>query len=109
MIARIITAAAASLTLAIAAQPALAQTTYGQSDAPVRQQAEVRFGDLDLSTSQGQLELDRRVANAARTVCRTPAPIGSKIDRIDGKCYAEAVKSAKPRMAALSERKGDHQ
>ena len=102
MIARIITAAATSLTFAMTAQPALAQNA--QSDALIRKQTEVRIGDLDLSSPQGQRELDRRVAKAARYVCRTPAPIGSRIPGVDAKCYSEAVKSAQPRMAALTAR-----
>lgn len=109
MIARIITTAAASFTFAVAAQSAIAQTGDHQSDAPIRTQTEVRIGDLDLSTPQGQRELDRRVAKAARFVCRVPAPIGSRIAGVDAKCYSEAVKSAEPRMAALSARTRAHQ
>ena len=107
MIARIITAAAASLTLAMTTPPALAQNA--QSDTLIRKQSEVRIGDLDLSTPHGQRQLDRRVAKAARSVCRIPAPVGSRIERIDDKCYAEAVRSVQPRVAALIEQKSNHE
>lgn len=66
--------AAAALAIAVAA-PAAAQDIGPLS-------REVRYGDLDLSTSSGVKELNRRIRSAAREVClyeqagrRAPNPV----------------------------------
>ncbi|MFM5914146.1 MAG: UrcA family protein [Chakrabartia godavariana] len=77
--------------------------------APVSAMAEtmsvpVRYGDLDLSTTQGQRSFERRIAAASRMICgsldreRDVARRGSIT-----KCLAEVRQSAEPaRIAAIA-------
>jgi UrcA family protein len=43
------------------------------------QEATVRYADLDLSSTAGQAELERRIENAARQVCRSEPITGTRI------------------------------
>lgn len=63
--------------------------------------AEVRIGDLDLSTEAGRAELSRRVDIAASKVCRPEAITGSHIahrSQID-QCKAELQRQVESRVA----------
>lgn len=58
-------------------------------------QIEIRHADLDLSDPRGMQELERRIQRAARKLCTVPAVTGSRIDRLDNRCHASAVESAR--------------
>ncbi|MFN3469348.1 MAG: UrcA family protein [Novosphingobium sp.] len=74
---------AAALALA-ASQPAFAETRV------------VGYGDLDLSTSEGQARLDSRLRNAARDVCGFRAlDIRSGDFEAARQCYVKAMADAR--------------
>ena len=60
------------LTLAIA----LALTS---ASAAFAQESTVRYADLDLSSAAGQAELERRIENATRQLCRAEPIVGTRI------------------------------
>ncbi|QIG54192.1 UrcA family protein [Altererythrobacter sp. BO-6] len=88
--------AAAALSAAIAAGPATAEETQGNSKT-------VTYSDLDLSTKQGQKELEVRFARAAREVCEADAKrTGTRMMSTEvRRCLAEAKKSTKAAMARI--------
>jgi UrcA family protein len=97
MIIRTAIAAAAFAGLAFAAQPAFA--TEG-TFTPVSK--EVRFGDLDLSTPQGQSALDARLRRAASDVCAVNMGTHPLAEEIQARrCYRKALDSARRNYAAL--------
>jgi UrcA family protein len=51
--------------------------------------AHVRFADLDLSSAEGQAELQKRIATAARTVC-SYTTTGTRIRSVDAECMPRA-------------------
>lgn len=89
-------ATAAACGLALIATPALADSGYVPS-------ATVTFKDLDLSTAEGQAELDRRIENAARVMCELDRKsTGTRIaSRASKQCYNTALKTTKKQVAKL--------
>lgn len=88
------------------ALPALAALVLGcTAAASAANSVEVRYDDLDLSTDKGQKTLDRRIDNAARSVCDTDTPdTGTRImskDAID--CVDKAKAAVHQQVAALVE------
>lgn len=66
-----------TFTLALALAASLGGTTaFAQ---PADRNAEFRVNDLDLSSSAGQAELDRRISSAARKICGDGMRTGSNI------------------------------
>ena len=88
--------ATAALGLAITATPALA------GDATVKSTT-VSAAGLDLSTTEGQKMLDRRVEAAAREVCNIETvSTGSRIKSLNARsCYRKAVAGAKRQIATI--------
>lgn len=86
-------AVAAAFGLLIAAQPAFAATTA------------VTYNDLDLSTPQGQKELDRRIDHAAKEVCGVnEKDVGSLIPGREVKtCIRDARKQIEKQVATLTQ------
>lgn len=65
---------------------------------------EVRYKDLDLATSEGQAELNRRIDNAARAVCGLDQAVttGSRIrSHSQNTCYRNALRQIEPQFARL--------
>lgn len=60
------------LTLAIALALTSASAAYAQ-------EAKLRYADLDLSSAAGQTELERRIENATRQICRADPATGTRI------------------------------
>ena len=59
----------------------------------------VRYSDLDLTKEAGRATLDRRINQAARTVCGS-ASLAALQDKLNvEKCYAAARASAKAQMS----------
>jgi UrcA family protein len=89
---KILTLTAAAI-LAVSAQPAFAESTV------------VKYGDLDLSTSDGRAALDRRIDRAARTVCRMTGPreLSEMIE--SQRCYRIAIDSTRTQLAAAIAKK----
>lgn len=93
--------AAIALTFALTGVAGLAQAqSAAAGTAP--ETSEVRFADLNLSSPAGQAAFDRRVEGAARRVCETAAPVGSRAaNRVEeGRCKAQVrqqVAAALPR------------
>lgn len=87
--------ALAAISTIFAAQPAFAEA------------ATVSYKDLDLTTEQGQKELDRRIDNAARDVCgMNESRTGTRMVSTDArKCYKEARQKLEKRLAALTTNK----
>lgn len=88
------TATAALMLTVLAPIPAMAETVS----------VPVRYGDLDLSTSEGQRSFDRRIAAASRQICGA-ADLERDIARKARvkKCMAEVGRSAEPsRLAAIA-------
>jgi UrcA family protein len=89
-------------TLALAA--ALAIVPAAAVAAP--QSVEVKYDDLDLSTSKGQAQLDKRIERAAKSVCTRHGIVTGSIrsTTLDPDCYHDAVGKLKDRLAALGVR-----
>jgi UrcA family protein len=53
--------------------------------------AEVRFADLNLASSAGRAELDRRIESAARRACVQDAPTASRFEdrKQQNRCKAQ--------------------
>ncbi|MBS1240126.1 MAG: hypothetical protein H6R45_832 [Proteobacteria bacterium] len=88
-------ALAAAFGMLMVAQPALAATTA------------VTYDDLDLSTKEGQQELDRRIEHAAREVCGlNEKEVGSLVPSREARtCVKDARKQLEKRVAALTQDK----
>ncbi|NYT41992.1 UrcA family protein [Sphingomonas sp. R-74633] len=78
----------------------LASPAAGQSydDVPAVSHI-VSFRDLDLTTTSGTQELDRRVQAAARFVCRTPTTSPLIPFMYARRCVDGALRDAQPRVA----------
>jgi UrcA family protein len=90
---------------------AAALCTVGLFAAPTAFAAttQVAFKDLDLTSAEGQKELDSRIDRAARSVCKTQRPttgtmLGSSIDRT---CYKQALKDVRERVASAVDKADD--
>lgn len=92
------TLTAAALGVALLSGPAMAE---GQK--PTTQ---IEYRDLNLSTSEGQKALDRRIEVAAKQICRfNEQTTGSHVKSPDRMACVKAAKaSAKQQVAALIER-----
>lgn len=62
--------------------------------------ARINFADLDLSSTDGQRELDRRVSDGIRKVCRAPAELWA----VTQACRKAAQTQAKPQLFAAVQR-----
>lgn len=92
---------------------AAALCTAGLFAAPTAfaKSVEVSYKDLDLTTTEGQQALTKRIDTAARGVCRVQRPttgtlIGSTVDR---ECYKQALKDVRERVAAAVDKADDTQ
>lgn len=74
---------------ALCATPAVAETMS----------VPVSFAGLDLTSPNGKSILDRRIDHAARVICGTPDIRDIKAMMAAGKCRAETVALAQPRVA----------
>jgi UrcA family protein len=79
------------------AQPSLTETGVHSPSHTVT--ATVRYGDLDLATSDGTAALKRRIHSAARAVCDSPPTIADLAEYEDYHgCLAKAEFSAQPQV-----------
>lgn len=81
----------------------LALTPAAHADDTIESEARVAYGDLDLTTEEGVAELDRRIDEAARTICgvrevRTGSRLPSRSAR---KCYDEAKRQLDRQFAEI--------
>ena len=67
---------------------------------------DVSFGDLNLSTPEGQMVLDRRIDQAAREICGVEeVRVGTRIrDSRSIACFKEARAKSRAQVAAIIER-----
>ena len=91
----IIIASTLALSAGVArAQPWLAETVRSPHHLVT---AKVRYGDLDLASSDGTAALKRRIHSAARTVCDSPPTIADLAEYEDYQaCVTDAELSALP-------------
>lgn len=82
--------------LARAAAIAAALIAAGPAIAGGAKSVKVSFADLNLSSSAGRLELDRRVARAANRVCNVPVGRDLMAQMIAKKCTETARESTRP-------------
>ena len=97
----ILAAAAAALGAAtVLATPAVAETPVSVA---------VKFSDLDLSTSAGQAQLERRIDNAARSACgMDEVRSGSRLPSNEARrCYVETKASVHEQIAEAIARNND--
>ncbi len=80
-------------TAAIVAQPAMAGSD--------RVTVNVAYGDLNLTTEEGQDELQSRVDRAAKKVCRIGGKRTLSNALAERACYQEAHKKVSVQMASL--------
>ncbi|HEX6218793.1 MAG TPA: UrcA family protein [Sphingomicrobium sp.] len=82
----------------IKAAPALAETPVQSADVVV---SLVRTSDLNLSTVDGQRQLDRRIANAAREVCgqASDVDLGGKNDTRE--CRKDTIARAQVQKSSV--------
>ena len=92
-----------SLALALAAA-GLAVPAAAADEAP---SIAVRYSDLNLTSAEGQQQLDRRLERAAREVCGVDEPmIGSRLPASGSReCYREARRKLDQQFAQLVSRK----
>jgi len=92
-----------SLALALAAA-VLAAPVAAADEAP---SVGVRYGDLDLTSEEGQRQLDRRLERAAREVCGlNEKVVGSHLrSQHSRECYREARRDLDQQYAQLVSRK----
>jgi UrcA family protein len=64
------------LTLAVALALSTGSTAFAQD-------AKLRYADLDLSSAAGQTELERRIENVTRQICKAEAITGTRIVDMD--------------------------
>ncbi len=99
-----IASVAATLALCAMTPPA-----FAAAPAPVNA-VQVRHAGLDLNTSEGQAKLNRRIENAARSVCGMDTmQTGTRIhSRSSTECYQNALRQIQPQFARLinSDRRG---
>jgi UrcA family protein len=58
----------------------------------------VHIGDLNLRSSAGQQEMEKRVATAVDDICTIPTPLPSYKGRMEKPCRDEAWSGARPQM-----------
>ena len=80
--------------LAIIASAATITPTVAQAFEPVTVSSIVRTADLDLSSSNGQRELDRRIVQAAREVCGEASDFDLEGKNAARHCVADTVAAA---------------
>jgi UrcA family protein len=83
-----IAASAATITPTVAAEPETVTSV-------------VRTADLDLSSRDGQQELDKRIAVAAREVCGTASDVDLEGKNAVRQCRAETIAQAESRREQL--------
>lgn len=66
----------------------------------------VHIGDLDLKTSSGKEEMEKRVGAAVDNMCAIPTPLPSYGPVMEKPCRDEAWGSARPQMEAAVQRSG---
>ena len=90
---------AAALGLALTGAPALA------GDPAEKQTMKLSLAGIDLSTPEGQDELDRRIDRAARAICQLDRiSTGTRIRSREAKeCFKTAKASAEKQVAAIIE------
>jgi UrcA family protein len=90
---------ALALAAAVVAVPAAAREET--------QSVKVHYGDLDLTSVEGQQQLDIRLERAARKVCRVGEPVTGSylLSRASRECYSEARRGLDLQYAQLVSRK----
>lgn len=90
------TALCAGLCLVAATAPANAGTIYDTA----RSQT-VSYADLDLGSTQGRKVLDRRIKNAAHSVCATGS-VDVQAMKDESRCVRAALDSVAPKVVAAA-------
>ena len=80
--------------LALITSAAIIAPTAGQAAEPVTVTSVVQTADLDLASANGQRELDRRIARAARVVCGTASDADLEGKNDVRQCRAETIAAA---------------
>jgi len=90
-----------------AAEPApISATSVEAVDGLETMTTQVRYGDLDLASAQGQSKLDARLRQAARKVCSVSYGAHPLSDDVSSrKCYGHALNSARQTLASAQYRK----
>ena len=91
----------ALFTLALIASATTVTPTVAQAFEPVTVTSIVRTADLDLSQSDGQRELERRIAQAARDVCGTASNVDVEGKNAIRQCRAETIAQASAQREQL--------
>ena len=89
----------ATLTIALMAATVSPATAQAQE---IRSSQEVHFADLDLASSKGQRQLERRITRAARQVCgMDEVYTGTRLpSRESAQCYRQALRETREQTAA---------
>jgi UrcA family protein len=85
----------AALAAAAVAAGAIALTTPVHAAQPTEDSVAVSYGDLDLSTADGSARFERRVRNAARSLCGSAQLQPINMQRQVSACQQTAVANAK--------------
>ena len=80
--------------LALIASAATVAPTVAQAFEPETVSSIVRTADLDLSSSNGQRELDRRIVQAAREVCGDPSNVDLEGKNAARHCVDQTIAQA---------------
>lgn len=88
---------------ATAALAMLAASNAAFANEVVTKSTEVSFHDVDLTTQEGQAEMDSRIARAARDVCKVETTKSFAHRRAASDCYDAAMKQGRIEMAKRAE------
>jgi UrcA family protein len=89
---------AATLSTTVPMPAAAADITVMPDTITVR----VSYADLNLATSQGRAQLDRRIAGAARSICGSYFPVDLEMAALVQNCREDAIASARIPTAVAS-------
>jgi len=81
---------------------AIGMALFAQSATAATKSVDVKYSDLDLSTKHGRDQLDHRMREAARQVCRqTGVQTGTIVhSKVDEECVRQALTATREQIAA---------
>jgi UrcA family protein len=88
-------------TFAIALAASIVVASPSFANEPETQTRSVRVSDLDLASSEGRTQLQRRIRAAARSVCRDGASIGLSSTIAERQCTRAAIDGTRTQVARL--------
>jgi UrcA family protein len=93
-------------TFAIALAASLVVASPSFANEPDTQTRTVRVFDLDLASTEGRTQLQRRIRVAARSICHDGASIGAYSNAAEWQCTKAAIDGTRTQVARLIAKAG---